>query len=47
MEVEWDGDNNVEYMREQAKRAMVESASENIGKEPKERVVERRDKSCS
>ena len=43
--VEWDGDDNVEHMWEQIKRAMVESArsvwlSESWGKEPKESVVE-------
>ena len=27
-ELEWDGDNNVEYMWEQVKQAMVESARE-------------------
>ena len=29
--VEWEGDNNVEYMWEQVKRAMVESAREVCG----------------
>ena len=52
-EVEWDGDNNVDHMWEQVKRAMVESAREvccsvKVGEgEPKECVVKRRDKSCS
>ena len=51
-ELECDGDNNVEHMREQVKRAMVESAREvrglvRVGGKPKECVVERRDKSCS
>ena len=44
--VEWDGDNNVEHMWDQVKRAMVESAREVCGsvrvggKEPKECVME-------
>ena len=52
-EVEWDGDNNVKYMWNQVKLALVESAREVCGsirvveKEPKECVVEGRDKSCS
>ena len=50
--VEWDGDNNVEHIWEQVKRTMVERAREvcgsvRVGKEPKECVVEGRDKSCS
>ena len=38
--VEWDGDNNVEHMWKQVKRAMVERAREVGGKEPKECLVE-------
>ena len=44
--VEWDGDDNVEHMWEQVKRAMVESAREVCGsvrvggEKPKECVVE-------
>ena len=47
--VEWDGDNNVEHMWEQVKRAMVQSAREVCGsvRVGVECVVERRDKSCS
>ena len=50
--VEWDGDNNVKYMREQIKWAIVERSREVCGsvrvggKNPK-CGVERRDKSCS
>ena len=39
--VEGDGDNNVEHMWEQVKRAIVERAREVWGKEPKECVMER------
>ena len=42
--VEWNGDDNVQHMWEQVKRAMVESAREvcssmRVGKQPKECVV--------